>query len=457
MDRPSPRSLIELEAEITELTGHLNAAHFRWLTLIAEFDRRNGWAEAGCVSCAHWLNFKCGVALGAAREKVRVARALEQVPKIAAAMARGEVSYSKARAMTRIASPENEDYLLSITLHGTAEHVERLVRGYRRAKDAEEASREARQFAGRHVSYLYDADGSMILKARLPAEVGALLLKALDAAATEISTPDVPAGICVPNVEHSEPADERPTRAARRADAFAALAETFLERGGAALTGGERHQIVVHVDAQTLRDGTAGRCEIEEGSALAAETVRRMACDCSVVALIEDERGEPLNVGRKTRSIPPALRRALNARDRGCRFPGCTHTRYVDAHHVRHWAQGGETKVSNLVTLCRFHHRKVHEGGVTVQVLDDGAFRFVRPDGTAFDSVAAGRTTPPADWTQLARQHCAAGTHIDESTAVTRWRGERMDYGIGVEALLVRSKHGSSGRGTVGAVEACSR
>ncbi len=125
----------------------------------------------------------------------------------------------------------------------------------------------------------------------------------------------------MPNVEHSEPADERPTRGARRADAVAVLAETFIKRGGAALTGGERHQIVVHVDAQTLRDGTAGRCEIEEGSSLAAETVRRMACDCSVVALIEDERGEPLNVGRKTRSIPPALRRALNARDRGCRFP----------------------------------------------------------------------------------------------------------------------------------------
>ena len=217
MDRQSPRSLIELESEITELAGHLNAAHYRWLTLIAEFDRRNGWAEGGCLSCAHWLNFKCGVAMGAAREKVRVARALEQLPKLAAAMGRGEVSYSKARAITRIASAENEEYLLSIALHGTAHHVERLVQGYRRAKDAEEASREARQFAGRSVRYFYDADGAMVLKAHLPADLGALLIKALDAAAEEISTPGVPAGTCVANVEPKEPPDERPTRAARRA------------------------------------------------------------------------------------------------------------------------------------------------------------------------------------------------------------------------------------------------
>ena len=183
MERHSPRSLSEIENEITELAGHLNAAHYRWLTLIGEFDRRNGWVEGGCASCAHWLNFKCGVAMGAAREKVRVARALEQLPKLAAAMARGEVSYSKARAITRIASSENEDYLLSIALHGTAHHVERLVQGYRRAKDAEEASREARQFAGRSVRYFYDSDGSMILKAQIPAELGELLIKALDAAA----------------------------------------------------------------------------------------------------------------------------------------------------------------------------------------------------------------------------------------------------------------------------------
>src|SRR6185312_11881285 len=205
---------------------------------------------------------------------------------------------------------------------------------------------------------------------------------------------------------------------APRADALAVLAESFLKHGAETLRGGERHQIVVHVDAETLRTGTAGQCEIEDGPSLPAETVRRLGCDCSVVMLVEDSDGEPLSVGRKTRSIPPALRRALNARDRGCRFPGCTHTRYVDAHHVRHWAHGGETKPSNLVSLCSFHHRQVHEGRVQVEVLDHGAFRFVRPDGRSFDSAAPNRTQP-FDWSHLMQLNRDSDIHIDEHTAVT--------------------------------------
>jgi hypothetical protein len=394
-----------------------------------------------CHSCAHWLNFKCGVALGAAREKVRVAHALEKLPKISAAMTRGELSYSKARALTRVANEATEDYFLSIALHGTAHHVERLVRGFRRAKEAEELSREARQHAGRSVTCLFDEDGSLVLKARLPADVGVLLMKALDAALEEIPTPNVPAGTSPMNPSRDS-ADERPSRAARRADALGALAETFLKHGVQALSGGERQQIVVHVDAETLRDSIAGRCEIDEGPAMPAETVRRLACDCSLVAIVENEQGEPLNVGRRTRSIPPALRRALNARDRGCRFPGCTHTRYVDAHHVQHWAHGGETKASNLVTLCRFHHRKVHEGGVVVQVLDDGAFRFIRPDGRAFDSMPP-CGDEPSDWTRLPLQHQDRDIRIGPTTAATRWRGERMDYGLAVEVLLAKDRRGS--------------
>jgi hypothetical protein len=367
---------------------------------------------------------------------MRVAHALEALPKISAAMSRGQLSYSKVRALTRIANEEIEDYLLSIALHGTAEHVERLVQGFRRAKEAEELSREARQQAERGLSYRWDDDGSLVLKSRLPAEIGALFLKALDAASEEISTPNVPAGTCVVNQPPEDP-NERPSRSARRADACAALAHAFLKHGALTLNGGERHQIVVHVDAGTLRDSTAGQCEIEEGPSLSAETVRRFACDCSVVMMLENGQGEALDVGRRTRSISPALRRALNARDRGCRFPGCTHTRYLDAHHVQHWARGGETKSSNLVTLCAFHHRKVHEGGVVVQALDDGAFRFVRPDGRAFDSFAP---AGPSDWTQLSLSHDDDSIRIDRNTAVSRWRGERMDYGLGVEVLLAKDR-----------------
>ena len=433
------RSLDELEAEITELAGHLNAAQHRWLMLIAEFDRRNGWSDGACASCAHWLNFKCGVALGAAREKARVAHALETLPKISAAMARGALSYSKVRALTRIAESGTEDYLLSIALHGTAHHVERLVQGFRRAQEAQELSREARQQAGRSVSYVFDDDGSLVLKARLPAEIGTLFVKALDAA-MELTPSDVPAGTSCDDAAREfveEVPDERPSRVARRADAVAVLAESFLKHGVAAMNGGERHQIVVHVEAETLRGNVAGQCEIQDGPSLPAETARRLACDCSVVHITENEQGDPLNVGRKTRSIPPALRRALNSRDRGCRFPGCTHTQYVDAHHVHHWAHGGETKASNLVTLCRFHHRKVHEGGVVVETLDDGAFRFVKPDGRAFESTAPVRT---GDWTQLPLRHRDHHIQISRDTAVARYRGgERMDYGLAVDVLLAKA------------------
>jgi hypothetical protein len=165
-----------------------------------------------------------------------------------------------------------------------------------------------------------------------------------------------------------------------------------------------------------------------------------MACDASVVAIIEDAKGEPLNVGRKTRSIPPALQRALNARDKGCRFPGCTHRKYTDAHHIRHWAHGGETKMPNLVTLCRFHHRKVHEGQVIVQVLDDGAIRFVQPDGECFETES--RTF--GDWQQLPAVHERVGIHIDAQTAAMRGRGGPMDYALAMDALMYLRRHVSA-------------
>jgi hypothetical protein len=439
-------SLRELAAEITELAGHLNAANYRWLSLIAEFDRRNGWSDGATQSCAHWLNWKCGIDMGAAREKVRVAHALAKLPQIAAAMERGELSYSKARALTRVACEQTEKYFLEIALHGTAAHVEKLVRGYRRAKEAAELSREARQQATRKVSYFYDTDGSLVLKARLPAEIGALVIKALDAAVNDPAVRDVSAETLGRKPSCgliSEPSVERPSWGARRADALGRIAETFLQHGAEDLSSGDRQQIVIHVDAETLRERIAGCCELEDGPSVAAETARRLACDASVVTILEDTDGEPLSVGRKTRSIPPALRRALNARDRGCRFPGCPNTRYVDGHHIHHWANGGETKLSNLVQLCRFHHRQVHEGKVEIQRLDDGALRFLKPNGESFDSVAPDHTRPLADWRQLATAHEQQGMRIDKNTAVTRWAGETMDYGLGVFVLLQQARRGT--------------
>jgi hypothetical protein len=431
MEAPvSTVSTPDLIDQITELAGHLNAANARWLSLIAEFDRREAWAEWGVKSCAHWLNWKCGLDLGAAREKLRVAHALEQLPRIAAAMATGSLSYSKVRAMTRVADTATEEYFLNVALHGTAHQVEKLVRAFRRATESQELSREAQQQANRALSWFHDDDGSLVIKARLPAEAGEVFLKALEAAEAALPPPDVSAETSLEPVQ---------SRTVRRADALALMAEGFLASDQQPLSGGDRQQIVVHVDAQTLKHDHVGRCELEDGSGLAAETARRLACDASLVVLVEDEQGEPLNVGRKTRTIPPALRRALRSRDRGCRFPGCTHTRFVDGHHVQHWAQGGETSLSNLVSLCRFHHRLLHEGRVVVQVLDDGAFRFVRPDGQSFDSPAP--TAPrQLDWMQLVAAHQARQIRVTAQTAITRWQGARLDYDIAVDGLLQRAK-----------------
>jgi uncharacterized protein DUF222 len=188
---PAPRDLLptthhasldHLEAQITELWGHLNAATYRFLLLVAEFDRSEAFARHGLVSTAQWLNWQCGIGKVAAREKVRVARALESLPEISAAFASGEFSYSKVRAMTRVATAANESVLVSIGRHGTATHVENLVKKYRwtQRRDAGELARN--QHLNRQVHSFYDETDTFVLHARLPAEVGALVKKALEIA-----------------------------------------------------------------------------------------------------------------------------------------------------------------------------------------------------------------------------------------------------------------------------------
>jgi hypothetical protein len=300
--------------------------------------------------------------------------------------------------------------------------------GYRRALDAEELSREAIQQRDQGFLYYTGDDGSLVIRGQLPAEIGALFVRAMEAAEDSLPIPK--------DVSAETPSDDRHHLRKRRVEALATLAESFLATGPRDLSGADRHQIVVHVDAETLAHGHAGRCELEHGSSIASETARRLACDTSVIRIVENAEGEPLDVGRKTRTIPPAIRRALKSRDKGCRFPGCPFKRYVDGHHVKHWAEGGETKLSNLLSLCRFHHRLVHEGQVIVQSLDDGAFRFTRPDGESFESPSP----PPADWRELVAMNEAADIQVTPRTAITRWTGESIDYGVAVQCLLEKAE-----------------
>jgi hypothetical protein len=203
------------------------------------------------------------------------------------------------------------------------------------------------------------------------------------------------------------------------------MADTLLANEPSA-RGGDRFQVVVHVDAAALRDGD-GESELADGAPIAAETARRLACDAAIVPLLE-RGGRPLSVGRKTRSIPPALARALASRDRGCRFPGCTNHRTVDAHHIRHWANRGETSLDNLVQLCRHHHRLLHEGGYTVTKAGPG-FVFRRPDGRQIRPVPR----PPRGCSRTLRE---SNRRIDPEATVTLWAGERFHLADNVDALL---------------------
>ncbi|MEO8466982.1 MAG: DUF222 domain-containing protein [Gammaproteobacteria bacterium] len=441
----------QLETKITELWGHLNAATFRFLALVAEFDRTKCYERHGLVNTAQWLNWQCGIGTVAAREKVRVARSLESLPQISAVFARGEVSYSKVRAMTRVATAANESVLVSVALHGTAAHVEKLVRKYRWVERAEAATRAQVRHENRALHYFFDDAGMLVVHGRLPPEVGAVVRKALDVAVEALRTSERDGADA--SAESSSAFEREQTAAAFRADALAHVAEHFLEHRGGDDAGStaDRFQVVVHVDQTVLMQAVAADdcaphcCELDDGPALALDTARRLSCDATLVGIAQTPSGEPLDVGRRTRAIPPALARALRSRDGGCRFPGCTRTRFTEGHHVKHWADGGETRLGNLATLCRFHHRLVHEGGFNLKVTDDGVFVFTRPDGTrvaengeqCFRGSVVARE-PDASFEETLRIHVLnleAGLAIDAKTSRSRWLGESMDYSQAIEGM----------------------
>ena len=452
---------VRLGDDIAELSARIQAATYELLVLIRAFDEREGWE--GCQSCAHWLNWRTGLKLGAAREKVRVARALGALPLLSDAMQRGRISYSKVRALTRVATPANERRLLDFALCAPASYVERLARAWRRVDRATEAADDQRRQTRRHLNTWVDDDGMVVIRGRLSPEVGAVVRRALEAASDRLRT----------EVAAADAAETSTVQ--RQADALGLVAESALAADLDRGTAGDRYQVVLHVEADTLqtdaaapashvsaetssravgstgrgcpdaggRPGAAtsasrmaGHAALEDGDGLrvSAETSRRVACDAAAVVLQHAPDGAILDVGRKTRTIPPALRRALQTRDRQCRFPGC-HARRCDAHHVQHWADGGATRLDNLVLLCRRHHRSVHEEGFTVRLDPAGDAEFCWPDGRPFPAVP-----PPPRWcgpplaptdTRLA----ASAIVIDADTATPDWHGERLDVGFAIDVM----------------------
>lgn len=379
---PNLASVDDLDAAIQRLACHQSAIDYRMLLLIREFDDRFGWAKWAFSSCAEWLTWRVGIGLSAAREKVRVAHALRDLPTISEAFEHGRLSYSKVRALTRAADASNEQTLLDFALSASASQVEERCRQLRNAH-RDSAEQAARAWARRALSvFRHPSRHTMTISIELPLEAGELVERALSKA---VQSGDIASG-----PEFGEPGWH-----AQQADALVAMAKAYLaaapagevareqvegpigpQEFGCGPVAADHYQVVVHVDEAALRGGVGL-------SEMPIETIRRLACDASITVVTEDQQGNPLNVGRKHRIVPPRLRRALWARDRGCTFPACKNKKFVEAHHLKHWTDGGETSANNTVLLCSHHHRLVHEGALQIRRLADGSLEFRRSNGQA--------------------------------------------------------------------------
>ena len=422
--------LERLEAQICELAGHLAAATCRFLVLLGDFDARRGWASWEMSSCAAWLSWKCQMSSGTAREHVRVARALRDLPVTRAEFAAGCLSYAKVRALTRIATPDTEASLAELAAPMTANQLERFAGAHRQVSAVDDQASRVR----RRLAFRFEDDGSLSGTFHLPPLAGAVLLKALRAAAADLEHPDpadrehpTPAAPeNRPRSRSSRPAFPRKRRPPRRplaptssslADALLVIAEAFLGGKAAAADDPEVYQVIVHVGTDAITpthpedhpSAEAGdvsaetptpspptpaaqparpddpadpaRCHVEDGPAISINVAQMIACSATWSWMLHDSAGKLLDLGRRRRRPNTALRRAARERDNcRCRFPGCE-SRRVDLHHIQYWSNGGRTKLDNLVSLCRYHHQAVHDRGYLIAVARDGTFTFYQPGG----------------------------------------------------------------------------
>jgi 5-methylcytosine-specific restriction endonuclease McrA len=482
--------LEDLAARIGERSAQLHAAEQELLEWIAEFDRLEGWKLHGHRNCVDWLVFWTGLDRRTARERLRVARALERLPRTREAMGQGRLSYSKVRAITRLGELEaaDEATIVEFAEKTTAPEVEKLVRRRRDLDRPAEAERERRRHPRRKLAVISDEEGMYVVRGRLDPEVGAILMRALEAASDalyrverqEALGPERPepeqrradalgllceralaAGFGVPG-RGDGPVEPEEEGAAGSDDASGSRAEADAESGpvgpagnqaavdvagdadgtGPVEPGGdptdlspctcgghpapmlgtrpEHYQVFLYLDPDAFTSsGEPRHTHLEDGTRMSLETVRRLTCDTSVVPVLDDGTGSVLNMGRRTRTIPPAIRRALWLRDGGCRFPGCG-LRFAEGHHVEHWALGGETSMENLVSLCRVHHRAVHEDGFRVETSGDGTFKFYSPEGWPLgDTPPRVRLEPgdPAAELILANRRRGARPRWDDASA----------------------------------------
>jgi len=421
----------ELEREIASLSAHLDAATHRLLECIRQFDESGGWFEQGAISCAHWLAWRVGLDPATAREKVRVARALAKLPAIDGALRVGKLSYAKVRALTRVATPVNEAQLLELALYATGAQLERMCRGYRTALAADETpSPEERSVRQRLLP-----GGMVRLEMTLLPDEADLVLRAIDRARevhhdSKASESDPSAETQKCDGKHADVSAESTWPS--RPDGAVALAESFLAGHSTTGNGGERFQVMLHLEQDVLGPDGAFSATLDDGTRVSPETLRRVACDCGLVVASQ---GEELNIGRRARTIPPAIRRALMLRDRGCSFPGCTHRRFLHGHHIQHWLHGGETSVQNLASLCTAHHHLVHEGGWSIERTAEGELKFTLPTGKPLPpSPTRGSLDDTLTW--LHEWAKDRGLDLGPDANMPLWDGTRADYDSAVLAML---------------------
>jgi hypothetical protein len=370
-----------IEEDFAELQAVMDQLEVERLRRLAEIERRGIHRRDGHLSAASWLASTQHLAWGTAREQVWLARGLEEMLATRSALEAGELSMSQARVLAgaRQTDPEafsrSEEVLVQAARIHTMNDLQKVVSYWRervepdRGLDVQERLRARR---GLHASVTF---GAMVrLDGELDPESGETLLAALG-------------GVLDAEARSGEP-DER-TPAQRRADALTEICRGWLDREDRPTVAGERPHLTLTVPLGAFARGSEEPGELDHAGPVAPETVRRLACDASVMRVVVSGTSEPLDVGRRTAVVPPAMRRAVIVRDRHCRFPGCDrpHT-WCDAHHVVHWADGGSTSVPNLILLCRRHHRLVHERGGFGLELVEGRGVFRRPDGSVLEDRA---------------------------------------------------------------------
>ena len=425
-----------LGEEIASFAARVDVAMHDMLTRLRQFDAMNGWGPGGFTSCAHWLAWRTHIEVQTAREHVRVARLLGELPLIDAHFARGELSYSKVRALTRVARPGNEQPFIDIAMHSTASQSTRLFRQYERCLEDPQAAREVR----RHVHRSDTIDGMIRIEIVLPPEEAAVVWEAMEAAmaeaehaSAEASEPFEPSE--PPEPEHTsaeapEPSSSPvplPSAAQARADAIIDVARAYLQHRPRTL--GSAYELVVVTTQEQLHTGPNGIGGfLRDGTPIPLHIARMLAHNGSRVDVVLGEHGELLDVGRRTRAVPSAIARGLWLRDGGCRVPGCGRTRHLHAHHIHGWAEGGPTKLGNLVLVCSTHHRMIHEGELAVKLQPGESPACER---VAFidqrDRVIPRFPATSASLDELEHWLREADVHIDPALTAPKWDGRPMD------------------------------